>query len=341
MKQLLIGYVGINDLDKVTKRDAQGLDVINLAFAHVKNGEVVCELEQSVSWMKQIKEWNQELKFVLSIGGWGAGGFSEAACSEEGRDRFAKTAVDILEKYHLDGLDVDWEYPCISIAGIGALPEDKENFTLLLARLRKELDHVTDRHCLLTIAGGGDRYYTRCTQLDQADQYLDYVQLMSYDLRGGYTITTGHHTNLYGNQADYHECSTQEGVKAYLEAGVPREKLVIGAAFYSRMWSKVPDVNHGWMQMAKTTGGYGPDFTELKESYINKNGFVRYWDEEAKAPYLYNGDVFISYDDEESIAEKVKFMKEQGLAGIMYWEYGCDLTHTLMDTLIQTMQKEQ
>ncbi len=340
MSKLLIGYVGIPKLSTMKDEDIKALDVINLAFGHVVDGAVVCDMDEAVPAMEHIRAVNPNLRIVLSVGGWSAGGFSEAAYTAEGRARFADTAVKLVEKYHLDGIDVDWEYPCISIAGIGASPEDKKNFTLLLAETRRALDAIGDRHYTLSIAGGGDGYYTRCTNLGEASQYLDYVQLMSYDLRGGFTVQTGHHTNLYSNQADLSNASTAEGVRLYLEAGVPAEKLIVGVAFYSRMWKGVPDVNHGWMQMAQTTGGYGPDFTELCESYINKNGFVRYWDDEAKAPYLYDGDTFISYDDEQSLTEKVQYVNWQGLGGIMYWEYSSDETGTLMRTLAKAMNKE-
>lgn len=340
MKQRLIGYVGIGDLKDVIPEDIELLDGINLAFGKVENNVVVSELEAVRSELERIHALKPELKIVLSVGGWGAGGFSEAAYTKEGRSSFAKSCREIVDKYKLDGIDIDWEYPCISIAGIKAAPEDKENFTELLKEIRQELDRDADRHYLLSIAGGGDRYYTRCTELGKASEYLDYVQLMSYDLRGGFSLQSGHHTNLFSNQADLQNASTDEGVKAYLEAGVPREKLVIGVAFYSRWWKGVPDINHGWMQYAQEAGLYGPDYGELKEKYINKNGYTRYWDDEAKAPYLFNGDTFISYDDEESIAEKVKYVREEGLAGVMYWEYKCDSTHTLMQALGNAMKGE-
>jgi chitinase len=119
---------------------------------------------------------------------------------------------------------------------------------------------------------------------------------------------------------------------------VPKEKIVIGAAFYSRMWKDVPNVNRGLYQMSPGSGGYGPDFTELAAEYIDRNGFVRYWDEEAKAPYLFDGQTFISYDDEMSIRYKCDYVKAQELAGVMFWEYGCDRTHRLLDALYQGLQ---
>ena len=131
MSKLLIGYVEIPKLSIMKDEDIRALDVINLAFGHVIDGDVVCDMEEAVPEMERIRAVNPEIRIVLSVGGWSAGGFSEAAFTAEGRARFAKTAADLVKKYKLDGIDVDWEYPCISIAGIGAAPEDKENFTLL------------------------------------------------------------------------------------------------------------------------------------------------------------------------------------------------------------------
>lgn len=336
----LIGYVEIPKLYLLDEQDIKTLTGVNLAFGHVDAGRVVCDLDPALVQLERIRGIHPDIRMVLSVGGWGAGGFSEAASSEAGRELFAETAVELVERYGLDGLDVDWEYPCIGVAGIAASERDRENFTLLLAKVREVLDNRCGDGRILSIAGGGDRYYTRCTQLDRAVQYLDYVQLMSYDLRGGFTVQTGHHANLYGNRADLSGSSTDEGVKAYLEAGVPREKLIIGAAFYSRIWKKVPDVNHGLMQMAGTTGGYGPDFACLKEEYIDKNGFTRFWDDEAKAPFLFDGSSFISYDDERSVAEKIEYVKKQGLGGIMYWEHSCDTSHTLLRVMGREMGRQ-
>ncbi len=340
MRQRLIGYVGIRDLKDLISDDIELLDGINLAFGKVENNMVVCGLDAVRDELARVRAQKPELKIVLSVGGWGAGGFSEAAYTAEGRRAFARSCRAIVDEYKLDGIDIDWEYPCISIAGIGASPEDKENFTRLLGEIRQELDRDAQERYLLSIAGGGDSYYTRCTELGKACEYLDYVQLMSYDLRGGFSLQSGHHTNLYSNQADLQKVSTDEGVKAYLEAGVPKEKLIIGAAFYSRWWKGVADVNHGWMQHAREAGVYGPDFGELEEQYVNKNGYTRYWDDEAKAPYLFDGNTFISYDDEQSLAEKVKYAKEKGLAGVMFWEYKCDPTHTLIQALSNAIKED-
>ena len=248
----------------------------------------------------------------------------------------AESAVDNLSGHPFDGIDLDWEYPCYAEAGIHADPADKTNFTLLLRELRETLDRkgaADGRHYLLTIAAGADQYYVDGTEMDQASELLDFVQLMTYDMRGGFQTLTGHHTNLYTPTGDLFRISVDASVKLFLKAGVPKEKIVIGGAFYSRMWKDVPDRNRGLYQMAPGSGGYGPEFGRLASEYIGKNGFVRYWDDEARAPYLFDGSTFISYDDETSLRHKCGYVMEKGLAGLMFWEYGCDKTGRLLEAV--------
>ena len=95
----------------------------------------------------------------------------------------------------------------------------------------------------------------------------------------------------------------------------------------------MPAVREGLGVEAQTVGGFGASYGDLLADYVDKNGFVRYWDDEAKAPWLFDGKTFISYEDTESMAAKIAYVKEKGLCGVMYWEYGCDTTHTLTEFL--------
>lgn len=335
-RYVLTGYAGDGSLPSITKEDAQKLTHLNIAFGLVRNDEVHAEHLKNTGCIKTLREYNPQLKILLSIGGWGAGGFSEAASTLNGRRSFASTAVEVLKTYELDGIDIDWEYPCYSEADIKSSPDDKFNFTLLLKEIREQLDSQGGKdgtHYLLTIAAGADQYYADGTEMGRAQEYLDYVQLMTYDMRGGFQTLTGHHTNLYTSAGDLFRISVDTSVKIFMRAGVPKEKIVIGAAFYSRMWKNVPNVNNGLHQMTQSFGGYGASFAKLYKEYINKNGYTRYWDDEAKAPYLFDGSNFITYDDDESLKHKCEYVKKMGLAGVMYWEYSGDDTHILMDAL--------
>lgn len=335
-KLILAGYAGDPVLPNVTAEDAKKLTHLNVAFGHVKNDRITIDHLQNLSQLQVLKSYNLQLLILLSVGGWSAGGFSEAASTAEGRRLFAESAVRVLETAPFDGIDLDWEYPCYSEAGIASSPNDKQNFTLLLKELREVLDakgQADGRHYLLTIAAGADQYYIDGTEMDVIHSYLDFIQLMTYDMRGGFQTLTGHHTNLYTSTGDLFRISVDASVRLFAAAGVPREKIVIGAAFYSRMWKDVPNTNNGYLQMAPGSGGYGPDYTKLVAEYIDKNGFIRHWDEEAKSPYLYDGHSFITYDDPESLTHKCKYVMDQGIAGVMFWEYSCDHTHTLLDAM--------
>lgn len=337
---LVVGYVEDRTLCSVTEDDAQRLTHINVAFGHIVDGRIRVSPTTNLDHIDVLKRHNPDLRVLLSVGGWGAGGFSEAASSAEGRALFAESAMELVDRYKLDGIDLDWEYPCYSAAGIASSPADRDNFTLLLRETRTrfdELEQSDSRHYLLTIAAGADQYYVDGTRMNEVQQYLDYVQIMTYDMRGGFQTLTGHHTNLYTPTGDLFRISVDASVRMFLGAGVPLDKIVIGAAFYSRMWRGVPNRNNGLFQHSSGAGGYGPSYADLASAYVNKNGYTRHWDEEAKAPYLFNGSDFISYDDEESIRAKCEYIKERGLAGIMFWEYSCDPSHTLLLAISSTL----
>lgn len=334
----VIAYVGTKDLDAILETDILKIDVINIAFGHINNNVITWEAPENVKdSFARIRSINANTKLILSIGGWSAGGFSEAAMTEESRELVANSAATLVQEYGLDGIDIDWEYPCFSVAGIQSDMKDKENFTLFLAKIREKLNAFDGK--MLTIAAGGDTYYTLNTNMAEAQKYLDYVQLMTYDLQGGFTKIAGHHASLYPGKTSLFDVCVDKAVKVFKEAGVPAEKLIVGIPFYSRIWKGVKGGTDGLGLEAETVGMYGPGYGDLVEKFIDKNGYKRYWDEIGKAPYLFNGDEFISYDDEQGIKEKALYIKEQGLGGMMFWEYQCDPTRVLLNCIYEELNK--
>lgn len=332
----VIAYVGTKDILHMREEDVQCLDVINIAFGQLQECTVIWKDENGVEAIQRLRQLKPDIKVLLSIGGWGADGFSDAAATRQNREKTAQSTMEIIEKYGLDGVDIDWEYPGFSLAGIRSRAEDGDNFVELLRLIREQMT-LTGEERMLTIAAGGDTYFTRQVNMKAASQYLDYVQLMTYDLQGGFQKVTGHHTSLYMGYENLFDVCVDKAVRAFAEAGVPAEKLVIGVAYYSRMWKGVSASESGLGMEAQTVGTYGPDYGELAAHYIDQNGYRRYWDDSAKAPYLYNGDTFISYDDRESIACKVEYVKEKKLCGLMFWEYCCDTTGTLTKHIRERM----
>ena len=338
-KKVLIAYCNTGELPFLTKEDMNRLDSVHISFSLInEKGEAYWDQKGTEGVLEKIKEINPELRLIISIGGWGADGFSQAAATEEGRQRFAASAVRIMEENKLDGIDIDWEYPCSSQAGIASAREDKENFTLLIRELRKQID-ACGKGQTLSVAAGALESFLADTDMGEVQKYLDYVQLMTYDFHGVFTPTTGHHANLYDDGVLKEKLSGDRAVKMFVKAGVPADKIVLGAAFYGRCWSRVPSENHGLGQVPFVQEVKGCPYYKICNMLETGEGNYEYfWDEDAKAPYLYNGESFISYEDKRSLSYKVQYVKDHNLRGIMFWEYSEDKTRTLVGHLRQELQ---
>lgn len=349
-KHKIVGYVAGWRNWTTADIDARKLTHINYAFADIIDGKVASYLERDAynfMVLDSLKQQNPELKILISVGGWSRSTFfSDAALTEEAREIFAQSAVDFMKKYHLDGVDLDWEYPGLSGDGNVYRAVDKQNFTLMLKTLREYLDrqtrqdHKEDSPYLLTIATGASKSYLDHTEMHKAHQYLDFVNIMTYDYHTGGSPIAGHHSNLYPNQSiHFTGPSADQSVQWHIEAGIPSGKLVLGVPFYGRSWSGVRSQNNGLYQWTPDDerGSYG--FDRLRDEFIDKNGFTRYWDEEAKAPYLWNPEnkTIIVYDDEESLEIKSNYIKARGLGGAMFWEYSSNTGEELLNTLYQSL----
>jgi chitinase len=164
--------------------------------------------------------------------------------------------------------------------------------------------------------------------------------MMTYDFCNSMTPDTCHHTGLHASKlAPADARTTGRAVRQFLAAGVPAGKLVIGAAFYARVFGGVDPAHDGLYQPYKKFVGEIP-WPKLKTEFIGKQGFVRHWDAQADAAWLWNArtQTFITYDDPESIAAKAAFVKAQRLGGIMYWEQSLDPTDELLDAIWRGLQ---
>jgi chitinase len=342
----IVGYA--TRWDPVQDRDAGKIDTLIFAFAKLIDGQVVLDTagEENLRRLTALKATHSTLKVTISIGGWGAGGFSEAAGSDAGRRRFADSAAQLVETLGADGLDVDWEYPQHDESGIRSSPEDRNDFTLLLNAIRASLDQagaahgrLGANHYTLSIAAA-DGPFISGIDIAAVSPYLDWFNLMTYDFVNSLTTTTGHHSGLHASEVAPAGGRTTDGaVRQFLDAGVPPSKLVIGAAFYGREFADVQADHHGLYQNYGHYQGEHP-WPQLKVDYIDHDGYVRRWDAAAQAPWLWNGRIhrFISYDDPQSIAAKAAYVKAHHLGGIMYWEQSLDPSDELLDAIWRGLQ---
>ncbi|MEC0246493.1 glycosyl hydrolase family 18 protein [Paenibacillus chitinolyticus] len=300
--------------------------------------------------LRDLKKKNPSLKTLISVGGWTwSNRFSDVAAGAATRETFANSAVEFIRTYGFDGVDLDWEYPVAGgLSGNTYSPADKQNYTLLLKKVREKLDAAgtaDGKKYLLTIASGASQKYANNTELSEIAKTVDWINIMTYDFNGGWQTVSAHNAPLYADPAaiaagvpNADTFNVEKGVQGHLNAGVPASKIVLGLAFYGRGWSGCKNTANGEYQQCAglaTTGTWEKgsfDFYDLEANYINKNGYTRYWNNTSKVPFLYNASngTFISYDDAESIGYKTSFIKSKGLGGGMLWEFSGDRNKTLL-----------
>jgi chitinase len=147
---------------------------------------------------------------------------------------------------------------------------------------------------------------------------VDYVNLMTYDLVNGYATTTGHHTPLYSTSQQVE--SADRAVRYLDSIGVPLNKLVIGMAFYGRVFKDVDSINDGLYRPCQFMRGVS---YRDQASYLSADsGWTYHWDSVAQAPWSYNAarKLMASYDDTASIRLKTLYAAQKKLGGVMFWQ---------------------
>ena len=345
-REQVIAYIFPKDqLLTADQVPAEKLTRINYAFSNIKDGEIIEGFShdaENYAFLVSLKQRNPRLQVLTSVGGWGwSGQFSDTVLTPATRARFIDSVVRFLDSHHLDGLDIDWEYPGLVGAGNKFRPEDRENYTAVLRELRSRFDREekrTHRHLLLSVATGGNADFLEHTDMRSVARLVDTVNLMTYDFYGPDSDhTTGHHSPLFTNPADPKAISSQHSVEQYEAAGVPASKLVLGLPFYGKSWSDVGPANHGLFQPGSAPKEAFHGYNSLVG--LEQQGYTRYWDPVSKVPWLYNPDskTFITYEDPESLAGKCRFVLDHHLAGVMFWELSEDSGGALLSAIDSTL----
>lgn len=320
MKKKIEAYLADWHFSKdLTKEQAALLTHINYSFGLVVDGAVSIAHLENLDRFKALMSKFPGLKYNLSVGGWGADGFSSAVATPETREKLADSAVRVLEELDLNGLDWDWEYPGSDMAGIACAKDDPVNMSAFLVLLRQKMDRLSERtgkKYELSIAAGANRIHDYLW--DQVEPVLDSVNLMTYDM-----VTEGqvaHVSNL--RKCSHASYSVEQSVADFTAAGVPREKLLIGGTMYF----------HRYLG-ADAAAPFGKPYREkghpVSHDAVGED-YAHLWDEEAKAGYFVKGDELLSGDDVRSMDAKRAYIEAENLAGIILWELNEDSANVLL-----------
>ena len=327
--------------DRIDSFEVEKLTHIIFCFCHLKGNRLHIGSARdtaAIHKMVGLKSRNPALKVILSLGGWGGcKTCSPVFLKAEGRKEFARSVKEANDYFGTDGIDLDWEYPAIEgHPGHPFDPGDKPAFTQLVKELRKQLGK---KHEISFAAGGFTSFIDSSVEWKKVMKIVDKVNLMSYDLVNGYTTVSGHHTPLYSTPQQKE--STDHGVQMMLAKGVPANKIVVGAAFYARLYKVEDTINNGLYRSGRFLKSLS--YNRYADSLTAENGFTQYWDSTARAPYAFNPQrkLLASYDDTRSVQLKTEYVLKHQLNGIMFWQLAEDkLRHGLLDAIDKAKREE-
>lgn len=335
----VIGYYAGN-AEQVRDYPVEFLTHIIYSFCHLQNGLLHVDNKNdsaTIEALVDLKKRKPGLKVILSLGGWGGcAPCSEAFSTEKGRNNFSMSTKNLLQYFKADGIDLDWEYPAISgFPGHTFTAGDKQNFTYLLQSLRTTLGN---KYEISFAAGGFTSFLDSSVEWGKIAPLVDKVNLMTYDLVNGFSTVTGHHTPLYSTPGQLE--STDHAVQYLSNIGFPTNKLVIGAAFYARVFDVYKNEQNGLYMPGKFS--HGISYKNFDTVALKKQGFIYYWDPVASAPYMFSKEKMqvISFDDAHSIFLKTKYAQDQHLDGIMFWQLADDKPQNGLLSVIHDALKE-
>jgi GH18 family chitinase len=352
-QSILAGYIGAWNIDRDTDPasiPANKLTHLFYAFVDVDpQGNVSLRnagKDDDISFLQSLKAENPNLKILVSIGGaleddqTEEDDFSSAAATPESRTHFAQSAIQFMKDNGFDGIDIDWEFPD---------PDHNDNYTQLLGELRQQLDYASTadgKNYQLTTALPASRYYLYDDDPDhhlepilkETSEYVDFINVMTYDYHGSWSgdTTTYHQAALYSN---LEKGNADWGIQQYLNAGVEAKDIVLGVPLYGRTWTGVNggENNDGLLQSGTVDGTVEgtPLYKDLHKK-VGTDGYVEYWDDSAKVPYIYSEQegVFSTYENNQSVLEKVNYVEQYGLGGMFFWELSGDLPINNPDSLV-------
>ncbi|EGR51271.1 glycoside hydrolase family 18 [Trichoderma reesei QM6a] len=324
---LLYAFAGIEDDGSVVSMDpwADEEKMLSVPGGPGRNDtQGLNDVHGAVEQVFLLKKRHRHMKTLLSIGGWNmsqSGKFAPVLNTNEGRIRFAKTAVNLLANWGLDGIDIDYEYPINEREAVG--------FVDLLRECRKALDeyaslHNQRYHYLLTAAVSAAQQHYKWLDMPAIDRYLDAWHLMAYDYAGSWDDLSGDQSNVFHDATNPHRtrANSDQAVNDYVAAGVNPEKIILGIPLYGRSFMN--------------TDGPGKPYEGVGKGSIEKGvwlyrdlprpGSVVNLNRDIIAAYSYDNATreLVTYDNMETTTLKAEYLGKKGLGGAVFWEASGD-----------------
>ena len=304
----------------------------------------------NLNQLAELKKKNPHLKVLISLGGWsGSAFFSDAALTAASRQKVVSSCLDMWIKGNMpglaagvaagifDGVDLDWEWPgSDGNAGNVIRPADKQNFTLLAAEFRKQLDALGrtthKRYEISAFLPAAPAKIGAGFEASKIFKYLDFGTVQGYDFHGSWELRTNQQSSIHVPRGapDNPDFSLENAVGAWVSQGAPRGDLVLGIPYYGQGWTGVTGGGNGLFAPATgpAAGTWAPGTEDYKVlATLPAQGYKLYRDPRAGNSWLFNGTTFWTFDDPAQVLQKTAFIRQQRLGGAMMWSLDGDDTH--------------
>ncbi|KAI4502005.1 hypothetical protein M0802_002687 [Mischocyttarus mexicanus] len=304
---------------------------IIIGFASITN----CSIDMGVDkWTYEkivnIKNDNPNLKVMISIGGGDetdSSGFSYMVKNHKNRKQFIRSALNVIKEFKFDGLDLDWEFPTWS----SGREKEKIHFAQLIQEIRKEFDRSGRKLILSVAVGAPQTIIDQCYIVPNIAEYVDFINLMSYDYHFfvKYFPVTDLNAPLFPNNIEsgyLSKLNVNFSAHYWVNKKMPRDKIVIGIPTYGHSYKLDNPLNHKLLAPATGFGQLGiKGFVAYSTicQFLN-SGAISVFENTSKVPYAYKDYEWISYDNNQSIYYKTKWILDNNFKGAMVFSLNTD-----------------
>lgn len=267
----------------------------------------------NIKQFNSLKQLNSDLKTLAVVGGYGGNSleYFKIGADSVKRNNFINSAVYFLKINGFDGIDLDWEWSRLKDINV-------------IAWLREIREEFNKHGFILTI--------TVCATVDfpldnilEWSEHVDLINLKTFSWGGAWNSGTSMVDPLY----ETNDSNVNNTIAHWLHQRVLANKLVLGLSFYGRTFTLKDPSNYGIGAPTLGPGKPGPFTNEagvlgFNEICLDTNWTID-WDKKRRVPYGHTkSGLWVSFDNEWSIADKVNYALDKNLKGIMVMSLDSD-----------------
>lgn len=317
-------------------------DIVHYAFVDINSDFSISDSKFSSSGFMNISP-----KKVVSFGGWDFSTNSvtynvfRSGVQRSNMEILSTNIANFANKYNLDGVDLDWEYPgAPDIPGIP--PDDKSNGRNYLSFIRLLKSKLGLR--TLSVAIPSSYWYLKNFPLKAMSDYVDYFVFMTYDLYGVWDIDRDNSIKCHVNQT-----AISDSMRMLDKAGIDISKVYGGIANYGRSYKAS---SHSCLKNGCPFNGPGNkrDSTNTpgvlsQNEIINMDNINDEWfDPISQCNFMrYDGDSIVGYT--KDVNKQSDFIKSHGFKGTVLWAHNYyennNVEYDYLDDIWEQIDREE